>query len=147
MAARQVRRPAGPAAGQPVRRFTQKAGAPLAVLRLRFEPDARCRYNLKLKYAAVRLMRAGLGRKSMARILGVPLSTVREWAMTYQARGAKALLNMGERRTFFTRETKRAAARDMVDGGMTRRAVMAKYGIGDMSALKRWCRQYRAGTL
>ncbi|WP_081293800.1 helix-turn-helix domain-containing protein, partial [Bifidobacterium breve] len=42
-------------------------------------------------------------------------------------------------------ETKVAAARDRVEGGMTKTEVMARYGGASVTALQRWCREYRAG--
>ena len=42
-------------------------------------------------------------------------------------------------------ETKVAAARDRVEGGMTKTEVMARYGVASVTALQRWCREYRAG--
>ena len=45
----------------------------------------------------------------------------------------------------YSHELKVAAARDVVENGMTRPDVMAKYGIASISPLESWCRAYRGG--
>lgn len=42
-------------------------------------------------------------------------------------------------------ETKLSAARDLMDLGLPKAEVMERYGIVSITALKRWCRDYRAG--
>ncbi len=42
-------------------------------------------------------------------------------------------------------ETKVAAARDRVENGATKAEAMARYGIVSVTALERWCRDYRVG--
>ncbi|NMM98066.1 transposase [Bifidobacterium sp. DSM 109959] len=42
-------------------------------------------------------------------------------------------------------ETKLAAARDHVERGLTKAEVMARYGIASITALERWCLEYRTG--
>lgn len=49
----------------------------------------------------------------------------------------------GSRR--YDRETKVAAARDHVENGLSVAEVMAMHGIASVTALQRWCREYRAG--
>ena len=44
-------------------------------------------------------------------------------------------------------ETKLAAARDVVDNGMSKPEAMEKYGIKSLSPLKRWCASYASGDL
>ncbi len=42
-------------------------------------------------------------------------------------------------------ETKVAAARDHLEGGLTKIEVMAKYGVASIAPLQRWCREHRTG--
>ena len=62
-----------------------------------------------------------------ARRLGVCAETVREWQKMYRVIGRGGLLAMGVKRAKYDYETKVAAARAVVDGGMS------------------WCRLYREG--
>ena len=42
-------------------------------------------------------------------------------------------------------ETKVAAARAVVDGGMSKPEAMVRFGIASATSLKKWCRLYREG--
>lgn len=47
--------------------------------------------------------------------------------------------------THYEWKTEVSAAKDHVEHGLSKTAVMARYGIRNASALDRWCRQYRKG--
>ena len=52
---------------------------------------------------------------------------------------------MGAKRTKYDYETKVAAARAVVDGGMSKPEAMVRFGIASATPLKQWCRLYREG--
>ena len=45
----------------------------------------------------------------------------------------------------YSYDLKVAAARDVIERGMSKPEVMEKYGIASMSPLGSWCRKYREG--
>ena len=55
------------------------------------------------------------------------------------------LLAMGVKRAKYDYETKVAAARAVVDGGMSKPEAMVRFGIASATSLKKWCRLYREG--
>ena len=70
------------------------------------------------------LIRGGAGRRSLARRLGVPVSTAGKWVLSYRFGGEAALMGEREGNRRYDYETKLAAVRDHVE---------------------RWCREYRSG--
>ena len=71
--------------------------------------------------------------------------TVREWQKMYRVIGRGGLLAMGVKRAKYDYETKVAAARAVVDGGMSKPEAMVRFGIASATSLKQWCRLYREG--
>ena len=63
----------------------------------------------------------------------------------YRAIGKDGLLTMGVKRTKYDYETKVAAAKAVVDGGMSKPEAMVHFGIASATPLKQWCRLYRQG--
>ena len=98
-----------------------------------------------LREQAVEMLERGCGYRLTARRLGVSAETVREWQKTYRAIGKDGLLAMGVKRTRYDYETKVAAARAVVDGGMSKPEAMVRFGIASATPLKNWCRLYREG--
>ena len=80
-----------------------------------------------------------------ARKLGVSAETVREWQKMYRVIGKGGLLAMGVKHTRYDYETKVAAAKAVVDGGMSKPEAMVRFGIASATPLKQWCRLYRQG--
>lgn len=103
--------------------------------------DALC--DVALRMRAAELYDEGRGRASVAALLGVPEETVRQWLSAYESVGIEALALMGARKTACPFETKAAAVRAVVGGGMTEPGAMARFGICSPSAFKRWLRAYR----
>ena len=101
------------------------------------------RHGLELREEAAALFERGLGKKSVARTLGLPVQSVEGWLYTYRALGKEALLVTAHKK--YSHELKVAAAQDVVDRGMSRPEVMEKYGIASSSPLSSWCRAYRNG--
>ena len=105
----------------------------------------RCRHDRSVRELAAGMFGEGRGYKSVARSLGIPAEAVRKWQQTYRATGRDGLLKMGEKRSRCDFETKVAAARAVVDGGMGKPEAMGLFGIASATPLKQWCRLYRGG--
>ena len=103
------------------------------------------RHDRLLREQAVEMFERGVGYGLTAKRLGVPAETVRGWQKTYRAIGKDGLLAMGVKRTRYDYETKVAAARAVVDGGMSKPEAMVRFGIASATSLKQWCRLYREG--
>ena len=107
--------------------------------------DLRCRHDRSVRELAAGMFDEGRGYESVARSLGIPAEAVRKWQQTYRATGRDGLLKMGEKHARYDFETKVAAARAVVEGGMAKPEAMERFGIASATPLKRWCRLYREG--
>jgi len=87
----------------------------------------------------------GFGYGVTAKSLGISAATVREWQKMYRVIGKGGLLAMGVKHTRYNYETKVAAAKAVVDGGMSKPEAMVHFGIASATPLKQWCRLYRQG--
>lgn len=96
-----------------------------------------------IRERAVELLAAGVGRRNLARELGVSDATARQWTRAYAAGGAEAVLNAGSKRNVYDFETKLAAVKDHLERGKTVREVMIAYKIPSESSVKAWCRAYK----
>ena len=103
------------------------------------------RHDRLLRERAVELFERGCGYGLTARRLGVSAETVREWQKMYRAIGRGGFLAMGGKQRTYDYETKVAAARAVVDGGMSKPEAMVRFGIASATSLKKWCRLYREG--
>ncbi len=103
------------------------------------------RHDRLLRERAVELFERGCGYGLTARRLGVSAETVREWQKMYRAIGRGGFLAMGGKQRTYDYETKVAAARAVVDGGMSKPEAMVRFGIASAAPLKQWCRLYREG--
>ena len=107
--------------------------------------DLGLRHDRLLREQAVEMFERGFGYRLTAGRLGVSAETVREWQKMYRVIGRGGLLVMGVKRARYDYETKVAAARAMVDGGMSKPEAMVRFGIASATSLKKWCRLYREG--
>ena len=107
--------------------------------------DLRLRHDRLLREQAVELFERGIGYGLTAKRLGVPAEAVRDWQKTYRAIGKDGLLAMGGQQARYDYETKVAAARAVVDGGMSKPEAMVRFGIASATPLKQWCRLSRSG--
>ena len=103
------------------------------------------RHDRLLREQAVEMFDRGFGYRLTAGRLGVSAETVREWQKMYRVIGRGGLLAMGVKRARYDYETKVAAARAVVDGGMSKPEAMVRFGIASATSLKQWCRLYREG--
>ena len=101
------------------------------------------RHDRLLREQAAQMFERGFGYGLTARKLGVSAATVREWQKMYHVIGRDGLLTMGIKHTNY--ETKVAAAKAVVDGGMSKPEAMVYFGIASATPLKQWCRLYREG--
>ena len=101
------------------------------------------RHDETTRLEAAGLFERGFGYKYAASVLGLPHRTVKQWLYTYRASGKEALFVTSHKT--YSHDLKVAAARDVVESGMTRSDVMAKYGIASITPLNRWCSAYREG--
>ena len=79
------------------------------------------------------LIRGGAGRRSLARRLGVPVSTAGKWVLSYRFGGEAALMGEREGNRRYDYETKLAAVRDHVEHGLMKAEVMEQYGIASLT--------------
>ena len=103
------------------------------------------RHDRLLRKQAAQMFEKGFGYGVTASRLGVSAETVREWQKMYRVIGKGGLLAMGVKHTRYDYETKVAAARAVVDGGMSKPEAMVRFGIASATPLKQWCRLYREG--
>ena len=103
------------------------------------------RHDRLFREQAVEMFERGFSYRLTARRLGVSAETVRGWQKTYRVIGKDGLLAMGVKHARYDYETKVAAARAVVDGGMSKPEAMTRFGIASATSLKQWCRLYREG--
>lgn len=101
------------------------------------------RYDDDVRRRAVELLAGGAGRRIVARELGIPEATARQWAHAFAVDGEQGVLNAGATRVSYDLETKLDAVRDHLDRGKSVREVMVKYHITSESSIKSWCKAYR----
>ena len=106
--------------------------------------DRRVKHDIKVRRKAAELFASGMGFHTVANTLSVPLKTVEEWHHIYHAFGSEVLLTMDGKQAIYTYEQKVAAARAVIEDGMTKAEAMAEFKIMSQAPLERWCRLYRA---
>ena len=107
--------------------------------------DMRVKYDIALRSRAAELLSSGAGHRAVAAELGLPVRTAKGWQRIYGAVGTEGLLGMGEKSTAYGYETKAAAARAVVEDGMTRAQAMARFGVASEAPISRWVKAYREG--
>ena len=105
----------------------------------------RMRHDRLLREQAAQMFEKGRGYRLTASRLGVSAATVREWQKMYRVIGRSGFLAMGIKQARYDYETKVAAAKAVVDGGMSKPEAMVRFGIVSATPLKQWCRLYREG--
>lgn len=107
--------------------------------------DRRVKHDVEVRRKAAELFASGMGSCTVASTLSVSRQTMKEWQHIYHAFGSEVLLTMDGKQALYTYEQKVAAARAVVEGGMTRTEAMAKFKIMSLAPLKSWCKLYRTG--
>ena len=100
-------------------------------------------HELSTREAAAGLFEDGHGFEYVAGKLDLARNTARKWLYTYRAFGKEGLFVTSHKK--YSQELKVAAAKDVVEDGMTKAEAMARHGIASLTALERWCRAYREG--
>ena len=103
------------------------------------------RHDRLLREQAAQMFEKRCGYRVTAKRLGMSAATVREWQKMYRVIGRSGFLAMGVKQARYDYETKVAAARAVVDGGMSKPEAMVRFGIVSATPLKQWCRLYRQG--
>ena len=103
------------------------------------------RHDRLLRKQAAQMFERGCGYRLTARKLGVSAETVREWQKMYRVIGRSGFLAMGVKQARYDYETKVAAAKAVIDGGMSKPEAMVRFGIASATPLKQWCKLYRQG--
>ena len=107
--------------------------------------DRRVKYDVEVRRKAAELFASGMGSCTVASTLSVSLSAVKTWHHIYHAFGSEVLLIMDGKQAPYTYEQKVAAARAVIEDGMTKTEAMAKFKIMSLAPLKLWCKLYRTG--
>ena len=100
-------------------------------------------YDAEMRRRAVKVLSTGVGHRALATALGVPEATARQWARAYAVGGASAVMNAGATHRVYPYALKLSVVKDRIEGGLSVREVMVKYGVPSESSVKTWCRQYR----
>ena len=107
--------------------------------------DRRVKYDVEVRRKAAEFFASGMGFRTVASTLSAPLSTVKTWHHIYHAFGSEVLLTMDGKQALYTYEQKVAAARAVIEDGMTKTEAMSKFKIMSLAPLKLWCKLYRTG--
>ena len=105
--------------------------------------DRRVKYDVEVRRKAAELFASGMGSCTVASTLSVSLSAVKTWHYIYHAFGSEVLLTMDGKQAPYTYEQKVAAARAVIEDGMTKTEAMAKFEIMSLSPLKHWRRRLK----
>ena len=110
--------------------------------------DCRVKYDVEVRRKAAELFASGMGSCTVTSALSVPRQTAKEWQHIYHAFGSEVLLTMDGKQALYTYEQKVAAARAVIEDGMTKAEAMAKFKIMSLAPLERMvqaterCRSY-----
>lgn len=107
--------------------------------------DLRVKHDRAVRLRAVQMFDEGYGCDSIAGVLGISRYTVRQWWRKYHSIGVEGVLQVGGPNRSYPYEVKLAAAKAVVDEGVTIVDAMAMFGIKSHSSLQRWCKTYREG--
>ena len=105
--------------------------------------DRRVKYDVEVRRKEAELFASGMGSCAVASTLSAPPSTVKTWLHIYHAFGSEVLLTMDGKQALYTYEQKVAAARAVIEDGMTKTEAMAKFEIMSLSPLKHWRRRLK----
>ena len=105
----------------------------------------RLRHDRLLREQAVEMFERGFSYRLTARRLGVSGRDCERVAEDVPRNWEGRASCMGVKHARYDYETKVAAARAVVDGGMSKPEAMTRFGIASATSLKQWCRLYREG--
>ncbi len=99
--------------------------------------------DVKCKYAKL-CFEGELSHCEAARILGLHHSTVREWALRYEAQGELAFLDAGNNNVY-TEGLKKQAVQSYLNGEGSYNLVAARFGLRSSIQLRQWVKMYNNG--
>ena len=79
-----------------------------------------------------------------SRRAGVSEGDIREWIARYREQGALAFREQ-EHNQVYSKETKLSAVVEYLHGGVSQRAIAAKYGLRSVKQLRSWIKVYNSG--
>ena len=103
------------------------------------------RHDIEVRKKAAELIDSGYGKAALAGALAISASIAEHWIYAYKAVGREAFMSMGSIRRSYDYETKLAAVRGFLEGGLTKQEAMAKHAIASLTAFERWVKAYREG--
>ena len=98
--------------------------------------DCRVKYDVEVRRKAAELFASGMGSCTVTSALSVPRQTAKEWQHIYHAFGSEVLLTMDGKQALYTYEQKVAAARAVIEDGMTKAEAMAEFKIMSLVPLE-----------
>ena len=98
------------------------------------------RFHPQDKLNVLNLIRSGMSKKYVARLLQVDKREITIWDLRYQQYGIRGLDPL--RKRTISPDVKRQIVEEYLGGGISQREICAKHGIC-ISSLKNWMRQYR----
>ena len=93
---------------------------------------------------AKRCLVGEISASEASRRIGVSLGDIREWIARYKEQGALAFREQ-EHNQVYSQETKLAAVVEYLQGGVSQRAIAAKYGLRTVKQLRDWIKVYNSG--
>lgn len=122
---------------------TESAAAAADLLPMpRFRAPANVRHSEEARQVFAAVVAAGGGYETASRQAGVPMSTA--WAWYHRLRRGESIsLAAVAPAKSYTAELKLAAARAVVDNGMTRAEALAYFGVRSHASLGAWMQAYR----
>ncbi len=97
----------------------------------------------KLKYARL-CFEKKMSKREASKQLGVDCASVRGWVYRYREQGELAFLDTG-RNNVYSAELKVQAVHSYLNGEGSQREIAAKYGLKDVTQLKKWLKMYNSG--
>ena len=99
------------------------------------------RFHARDKMEVLNLIRSGISKKSIARLLQIDKREITIWDLRYQQHGIRGLEPL--RKRTISPAVKRQIVEEYLEGGISKREICAKHGIS-LSSLKNWLHQYNA---
>lgn len=94
---------------------------------------------IKIEYV-IQYLEGNISQRSIAKQLGVSLTTVQQWISNYKSMGEDAFTMTGNKK--YSSQLKLSAVLDYLSGIGSQQAICEKYGIRSKSKLKKWILKY-----
>lgn len=94
---------------------------------------------IKIEYV-IQYLEGNISQRSIAKQLGVSLTTVQQWISNYKSMGDDAFTMTGNKK--YSSQLKLSAVLDYLSGLGSQQAICEKYGIRSKSKLQKWILKY-----